>query len=157
MEKNKLIYLDYGAATPVDKDVLQAMEPYFADKFGNAGSIHAYGQEASRALDESREKIASILEVEPEEIIFTSSATESNNLALRGAVKGFSHLGLANREKNTLVTSGKTLTPRVIVLEIEHEAVLSTARDLEEDGVDVVYLPVSKEGVADVKKTRRST
>src|SRR3989338_8017195 len=79
------IYLDYAATTPCDPEVLKAMEPYFFEKFGNASSIHSFGQEARAAIEESREKLASFLGSKPEDIIFTSGGTESNNFAVQGA------------------------------------------------------------------------
>src|SRR3989338_4894206 len=82
----KRIYLDYAATTPVDKEVLKAMLPYFSDKFGNASSVHSFGQEAIAAIDQSREKIAEFFSCDFSEIIFTGSATESNNLAIKGLV-----------------------------------------------------------------------
>ena len=83
----KKIYLDYAATAPMDPLVKKAMEPYFSEKFGNPGSLHSFGQEALKAIDESREKIAKTIGAGFREIIFTGSATEANNLALRGAVK----------------------------------------------------------------------
>ena len=84
----KSIYLDYAATTPVDKEVLKAMAPYFSLKFGNPSSIHSFGQEAIAAIDMAREKIAKLLNCDFSEIIFTGSATEANNLAIIGFVKG---------------------------------------------------------------------
>ena len=81
--KNK-IYLDYAATTPVDPRVVKAMLPYFSEKFGNTMSLHIFGQEAKQALEESREAVADLMKAKPEEIIFTGSATESNNLVLKG-------------------------------------------------------------------------
>src|SRR5687767_8534540 len=80
-----MIYLDYAATTPVDKRVLDAMMPYFRESYGNPSSVHRYGQKAEDAMDGAREKIAAILHCQPEEIIFTSCGTESDNLAIRGA------------------------------------------------------------------------
>src|SRR3989338_5022152 len=80
----KKIYLDYAATTPVDKRVLKAMEPYFSEKFGNTMSLHSFGQEAKLALENSRAVLADLINAKPNEIIFTSSATESNNTALKG-------------------------------------------------------------------------
>ena len=85
--KSERIYLDYAATTPVDPAVLRAMKPYFSEKFGNAGSLHSFGQEAIAAVDRSRESVAKAISAEFREVIFTSSATEANNLALRGIVK----------------------------------------------------------------------
>ena len=82
----KRIYFDHAATTALDKDVLGKMKPYFSDKFGNASSLHAFGQEAKAALDESRQKVANILNCDPLEIIFNSGGTESDNLAIKGPV-----------------------------------------------------------------------
>ena len=138
----KKIYLDYAATTPVDPLVLKAMLPYFKEKFGNPGSLHSYGQEAIAAVDDSREKIARSIGAEFREIIFTGSATEVNNLALRGIVEGFN---------NTY-----NLTPRIFVSSIEHESILETCRDMERDGVEIIYLPVDKFGVVNLKKLEES-
>lgn len=145
--KGMRVYFDYAATTPIDPDVEKAMKPYFglpSAKFGNPNSLHSFGQIARGAVDESREKIAQTLGVGFREIIFTGSATEANNLALRGVVKGF-------RKRN-----GKSDGVRIIVSAIEHESVLETARDLESDGVEVVYLPVSRQGKIDLKKLKEA-
>lgn len=131
------IYLDYAAATPVHPIVLRAMEPYFLERFGNAGSLHSFGQEAIAALDAARETIAASIKADFQEIFFTGSATEANNLVLRGIV---------NRRPK----------PRIIISSIEHESILETARDLENNGVDVIYLPVDKTGVVDLKKLEKN-
>lgn len=135
------IYLDYAATTPVDPAVLAAMRPYFGVRFGNPGSVHSAGQIASAALDKSRARVAEVLGADFRDIIFTASATEANNLALRGVVKGFRVQGSGYR-------------PRIIVSSIEHESVLETAKDLEREGVEVVYIPVSREGFIDLKKLK---
>lgn len=133
------IYLDYAATTPVDERVKKAMEPFLSDSFGNAGSLHVYGQEASAALDLSREKITKILGAEFGEVVFTGSATEANNLAIRGAVK-------KARSKHGITK------PKIIVSSIEHESVLETARDLNrENEAEIVVLPVNEEGIIDAK------
>ncbi len=85
--KCERVYLDYAASTPVDPRVLRAMGPYFAEKFGNPGSLHSFGQEAIAAVDKSREAIARAIGTDFREIIFTGSATEANNIALRGVIK----------------------------------------------------------------------
>ena len=115
------------------------MRPYFSLAFGNPGSLHSFGQEAIYALDCGRETIAAALGADFREIIFTGSATEANNLALRGAIKGF-----------RLKVLG--FSPKIIVSSIEHESILETAEDLKKEGVEVVYLPVQEEGLVDLKK-----
>ncbi|MCX6729950.1 MAG: aminotransferase class V-fold PLP-dependent enzyme, partial [Candidatus Portnoybacteria bacterium] len=83
----KKIYLDYAATTPLDASVLKKMMPYLTDKYGNASSIHRFGQEAGDAIDDAREKVAKFLNCKPTEVIFTGSASESDNLAIRGLIK----------------------------------------------------------------------
>ncbi len=165
------IYLDYAATTPLDPQVFKAMQLYFSEKFGNAGSIHSYGQEAMTALDKSRETVAKAIGAKFNEIIFTSSATEANNLALRGIVGVWID---AHRNRNNLVAqdfpparlpsqsprgSSKhqiQTQPRMIVSAIEHESILETAKDLEMLGVEVIYLSVTKEGFVDLAKLKKS-
>jgi cysteine desulfurase len=144
MTQSGKIYLDYAATTPVDPAVLRAMQPYFSERFGNAGSLHSFGQEAIAAIDAARETVAASLGADFREIIFTGSATEANNLAVRGALGG------------SQTPNHRLVKPRIIVSTVEHESVLETARDLENDGVDVVYLPVDKAGVVDLKKLKAS-
>ncbi len=130
------IYLDYAASTPVHPEVFKIIQPYFNEKFGNAGSVHSFGREAMAVLDSARESVAKTLGAKFHEIIFTSSATEANNLALRGIIKKLN------------VSSGKFVMPpyRIITTPIEHESVQETTADLKKEGIDVVYLPVSREG-----------
>jgi cysteine desulfurase len=125
--------MDHSATTPVAPEVLQAMLPYLSDKFGNASSLHSFGQEAKEALEESREKVAKLLAANPEEIIFTSGGTESDNLALKG---------IARRNKD----KGK----HIITTSVEHPAILETCKKLEKEGFAVTYLPVTSEGLVDL-------
>ncbi|MCC6037953.1 MAG: cysteine desulfurase NifS [Armatimonadetes bacterium] len=124
------IYLDYAATTPLDPRVLEAMMPYMTEHFGNPNSIHSFGREARRAIDEAREKIAQLLNCQPSEIVFTSGGTESDNLALRGVAEAYRHKG------NHIVTTA-----------IEHHAVLRTCKALEDMGFFVTYLPVDEHGL----------
>jgi cysteine desulfurase len=124
------IYLDYAATTPLDPRVLEAMMPYMTEHFGNPNSIHSFGREARRAIDEAREKIAQLLNCQPSEIVFTSGGTESDNLALRGVAEAYRHKG------NHIVTTA-----------IEHHAVLRTCKALEDMGFSVTYLPVDEHGL----------
>jgi cysteine desulfurase len=144
------IYLDSAATTPLDKGVLKAMSPYFSEKFGNPGAIHNFGQEAMKAIDESRQKIIKIMEGDILEdfrnVIFTGSATEANNLALRGIVKDF------YRSKR----NERYLPVRIIVSSIEHDSVFKTAEDLESEGVEVVYLPVLRNGLLDLNELKNN-
>jgi cysteine desulfurase len=128
----KRIYMDHSATTPVAPEVLQAMIPYFSEKYGNASSLHSFGLEAKEALESSREKVARLLGADPSEIIFTSGGTESDNLALKGTA-------YRNREK------GK----HIITTSIEHPAILETCRRLEKEGFRVTYLPVESDGLLD--------
>ena len=137
--KQKQVYLDNAATTPVDEKVLKVMLPYFSEKFGNASSLHYPGEEARRAVEESREIIANAIGAKYKEIIFTSGGTESNNLAIKGL---FFHF---NKE-------GKN---HIIISKIEHDCVLNACKWLEKQGADVTYLDVDKEGFVnseDVKK-----
>ena len=128
------VYLDYHATTPLDPRVLEVMLPYFEAKFGNPASrSHAYGWEACRAVELARHQVAALIGAEPEEIIFTSGATESDNLAIKGVAE-------ARRE------SGRHL---VTVL-TEHKAVLDTCKHLESCGFEVTFLPVGRDGRIDL-------
>lgn len=148
------IYLDYASTTPVDPRVLSAMRPYFSERFGNPGSLHSYGQEAQAALDAARESVAAQLGADFREIIFTGSATEANNLALRGALKAFSFKLPGVSENQKLKANSYKLKPRIIVSAVEHESVLATARDLEREGAELKVLPVDKNGRVDLKNLR---
>ncbi len=137
-KKLSKIYLDYAATAPVDPQVLKAMSPYFSEKFGNTMSLYSLGQEAKQSLEESRETISGLIKAKPEEIIFTSSATESNNLALKG-------IAFANKNKGG----------HIIISQIEHPCVMESAKWLEKQGVEVTRLKVDKYGQVnpdDVKK-----
>lgn len=134
--KNK-IYLDYVATTPTDPRVFREMLPYFTKKFGNTMSLHNFGQEAKQALEESREVVADLIKAKPNEIIFTGSATESNNLALKG-------IAFANRKK------GK----HIIISQIEHPCIMESAKWLESRGFKVTRLPVEKYGLVSPNDVR---
>ncbi len=136
-QKNK-IYLDYAATTPVDSKVLKVMAPYLQKKYGNPGSIHSWGQEAQAAIDNAREKVAKFLNCKSSEILFTGSATESNNLAIRGLFKA-----LKRRKRE-----GEKV--HIITSEIEHKAVIETCEDLEKDGVTISYIPVGRDGIVNL-------
>jgi len=128
----KQIYMDYAASTPVDPPVVKAMLPYFNKYHGNASSLHDFGVKSAAVLQESREIIAHIIGARPQEIIFTSSATESNNMALKG-------VAFANREK------GK----HILVSAIEHDCVLASAAWLKKQGFEIEKIPVNKYGLVD--------
>lgn len=130
----KQIYLDHASTTPVRAEVLEAMLPYFSEKFGNPSSIYPLGQEASDVLSEARETIANTIGAKPREVFFTSGGTESDNWA----IKGFMHAN-ATRGKH-LITSA-----------IEHHAVLHACESLEREGFEVTYLPVDEHGMVSVE------
>lgn len=141
----KKIYFDHSATTPVDPEVFWAMKPYLSNEFGNASSLHSFGQKARAAVEAAREQAAKFLACEPKEIIFTSGATESNNLAILGFVRR--ERGLDPKRKIHVITSA-----------IEHPAVLEVCRELKKEEVMVTYLQVSRAGlvrVEDVKKAIR--
>lgn len=123
-------------------EVLAAMRPYFLKRFGNASSPHRFGREAKNALDESRSKIAAVLNAESEEVIFTSGGSESDNLALLGAARASKY---TNTNGNHIITSA-----------IEHPAVFNTCKYLERNGFKVTYAPVSRDGIVDVDEIERA-
>lgn len=131
---NVPVYLDYQATTPLDPRVLNAMLPYLKSKFGNPHSVHhAYGWEAERAVELARRRIATLVGAQPEEIYFTSGATESNNLAIKGAATA------SPKERGHVVTCAT-----------EHKCVLETVKGIEGDGFDVTVLPVQSDGLIDL-------
>ncbi len=134
------IYMDNHATTPVDPRVVEAMLPYFTNQFGNAASRnHPFGWEAEKAVETAREQIAALIHSSPKEIIFTSGATESDNLAIKGVAEMY-------REKGN----------HIITMVIEHKAVLDTCKRLEKNGYQVTYLPVAKDGRIDLDDLRRA-
>jgi cysteine desulfurase len=132
------IYLDHNATTAVDPAVLDAMLPYFSADFGNASSIHTFGQRARAAIETAREQVATLLNARPQEIVFTSGGTESDNHAI---------FGVALHSFTSLASSTSLTSPHVIATTIEHEAVLNACQALEKQGVAVAYLPVNREGL----------
>ena len=137
-QKQKPIYLDYAATTPIDRRVLDKMLPYMTEMFGNpASNSHAYGWEAEEAVEEARKNIADLINADSKEIVFTSGATESNNLAIKGAAQFYK-------------TKGKHL----ITVKTEHKAVLDTMRELERQGFEVTYLGVQENGLIDLEELK---
>ncbi|MGI8410069.1 MAG: cysteine desulfurase family protein, partial [Pyrinomonadaceae bacterium] len=131
------IYLDHSATTPVDPEVLDAMLPFLIDKFGNASSIHFFGQEARGAVDRARHQVADLIHARPNEIVFTSGGTEANNLAIRGLLEAIQRKpDRKEKLKNNIITSA-----------IEHSAVKNVCEDLEKKGYSVTYLPVYETGI----------
>ncbi|CAG9176922.1 Cysteine desulfurase IscS [Cupriavidus pampae] len=128
------IYMDYSATTPVDPRVADKMIPYLREQFGNPASrSHAYGWDAERAVEEAREQVAALVGADPREIVWTSGATESNNLAIKGAANFYSGKG-----------------KHIITVKTEHKAVLDTTRELERQGFEVTYLDVKDDGLIDM-------
>lgn len=135
--KTRHVYLDHAATTPMDTEVFEKMKPFFKDIYGNPSSIYQKGQEARYEMDKARMSIAEILGCSPEEIIFTSGGTESDNLAI---------FGIAHANKN----KGK----HIITSSIEHHAVLHACEELETEGFEVTYIPVDKDGIVDPENVK---
>ncbi len=128
------IYMDYSATTPVDPRVVDKMVPYLREQFGNPASrSHAYGWDAERGVEEAREQVAALVNADPREIIWTSGATESDNLAIKGAAHFYQGKG-----------------KHIITVKTEHKAVLDTCRELEREGFEVTYLDVKEDGLIDL-------
>ena len=131
------VYLDYQATTPCDPRVLKAMLPWFTEKFGNPHSVtHAYGREAEAAVERARSQLAAIIKADPREIIFTSGATESNNLAVKGALRFHRQFG----------------KDHVVTLATEHKCVIESCRAMEAEGFRATYLPVEPSGLVDLER-----
>jgi cysteine desulfurase len=129
-----MIYLDYNATTPIDKEVANAMRPFLDEYFGNPSSVHAYGIKTKLAVEKARAQIASLINCEPSEIVFTSGGTESNNYAIKGTA-------LANKHKgNHIITSS-----------IEHPAVFEVCEYLSLNSFEITYLPVDEFGMVNPK------
>lgn len=135
----KRIYLDHAATTALDGRVFEKMSPYFMGIYGNANSQHSFGRDAQKAVDEARDTIAKLIGAKPGEIYFTSGGTESDNWALKGVCKALKNKG-----------------NHVIISKIEHAAMLSTAKELEKDGVEVSYIGVDEEGFIDLEELKNS-
>lgn len=133
------VYLDNNATTKMDNEVFEAMVPYLTEYYGNASSLHLFGKETNKAMNESRETIAKYLGAEPNEIIFTASGSESDNLAIRGIARAYK-----NRGKH------------IIASPIEHPAIKNTLKDLEDEGYEVTILHVDKNGMLDVEELKNA-
>ncbi|MFM0000359.1 IscS subfamily cysteine desulfurase [Paraburkholderia dipogonis] len=132
------IYMDYSATTPIDPRVVDKMIPYLREQFGNPASrSHSYGWAAERAVEEARENVAALVNADPREIIWTSGATESDNLAIKGAAHFYKSKG-----------------KHIITVKTEHKAVLDTCRELEREGFEVTYLDVKDDGLIDLEKLK---
>jgi cysteine desulfurase len=132
------IYFDHNATTPVDREVLEAMLPFLSGEYGNASSIHTFGQKARAAVETAREQVAALIGARPQEIVFTSGGTEADNHAIFG-----------------IVEASGGISKHVITTAIEHEAVLNTCQALEKRGVGVTYLPVDDSGRIDLDLLRQ--
>jgi cysteine desulfurase len=140
----KRIYLDYAATTPVDKKVLKAMLTYFSEKYGNAMSLHSFGKVASEAVEKSRLQIAEFFGAQKEEIIFTSGATESNNLVIKGVVKAY----WSNREHKIM--------PHIITSAFEHHCVLDACKSVEKENLaEITYIRPNQEGLISVQDVEK--
>ncbi len=128
-----MIYMDHSATSPVDPEVFEAMKPYFVDNFGNASTLYSLGRDARKAMEAARENVASLIGAKPEEVIFTSGGTESDNIAIKGTAYRLKNKG------NHIITSA-----------IEHPAVRETCKYLEKNGFEVTYLPVYEDGIVRV-------
>lgn len=135
--KDHLLYFDYNATTPVDKRVLDEMMPFLTDNFGNANSSHQFGIGANEAVKNSRLKVADLIGVDSNEIVFTSSSTEAVNLAIKGVAENYSSKG-----------------KHIITVSTEHSAVLDTCKHLETKGYEVTYMSVSVDGLIDLKELK---
>lgn len=133
------VYLDNSATTPIDREVFEVMTPFLKEKFGNASSIHFFGQEARAAVDRARHQVAELINARPNEIVFTSGGTESNNLAIRG-----------------LLEANEKYGKHIITSEIEHSAVKEVCADLEKRGLQVTYLPVYEDGIVKIKDVKNA-
>jgi cysteine desulfurase len=134
------VYMDYGSASPVDKRVLEAMIPFFDTDVGNASSLHLAGRKAKRELENARKIVANLIGApNPKSVIFTSCATESNNLALRGAAMRYKDKG------NHIITTS-----------IEHMSVMNTLKDLQRNGFEVTFLPVDKDGLVSPEQVKNA-
>jgi cysteine desulfurase len=155
----KRVYLDHNATTAVEPEVLAAMLPYLSGEYGNAASIHNFGQKARAAVETAREQVAALIGARPQEIVFTSGGTESDNHAIFGALGAFVSWP-AIPSANPLEDLSKRFSvghhKHIITTAIEHEAVLNTCQALEKQGVAVTYLPVDREGLISLDALRQA-
>ncbi|PIR73507.1 MAG: cysteine desulfurase NifS [Candidatus Moranbacteria bacterium CG10_big_fil_rev_8_21_14_0_10_35_21] len=141
----KKIYLDYAATTPVSKEVLKEMLPFFSEKFGNAMSVHSFGQEALEAVDLARERVANFFGAQIGEIIFASGATEANNLAIKGLIKSY-YADPKNKIK-----------PHIITTIFEHHCVLNACKAVEKENLaEITYLPIGKDGIINPTQLKKA-
>jgi cysteine desulfurase len=149
------VYLDHNATTPVDPEVLDAMLPYFSGEYGNASSIHTFGQKARAAVETAREQVAALIGARPQEIIFTSGGTEADNHAIFG-IGGAAAASFSQAHDPSEGPRKVFPLPHIIATAIEHEAVLNTCQALEKRGIPVTYLAVDGDGQIDLQALRNS-
>ena len=128
------IYLDHGATTKLNEEVFEAMKPYLFELYGNPSSLHFFGREVRKGMEEAREKVAAAIGAQPREIVFTSGGTESDNLAIRGVARA------QQKKGNHIITSA-----------VEHHAVFDACNALKEEGFDITVIPVDETGMVSVK------
>lgn len=145
----KIIYLDHAATTPIDPQVLKEMLPYLEEKYGNASSQHSFGQDAMKAVNKARKQVADFLNCSMDEVIFTSGATESNNLAIMGYIR---YLKISP----VLSFIKRGIKPHIITSQIEHPAVFAVCQAMEREGVEVTYVGVNNEGLVDVEEIKKA-
>jgi cysteine desulfurase len=157
------VYLDHNATTPVDPEVFDAMLPYFSGEYGNASSIHTFGQKARAAVETAREQVAGLIGARPQEIVFTSGGTEADNHAIFGIAEASVLASSRSRDigRNATPTARDLQAinaplPHIVTTAIEHEAVLNTCQALEKRGISVNYLPVDRDGQIDLQALRDS-
>ena len=160
MKKNskKIVYMDNASSTPIERSVFLEMKKFMTDEFGNPGSLHQKGVMARNALDNARKKVADILSAMPDEIIFTSSGTESNNLAILGLIENcklsLDSLGTLSLSNGEIENSA---LPHIVTTNIEHSSILETCRYLEKTNqAEVTYVPVEPNGIVDPEKIKKA-
>ena len=147
MAETRKVYLDHSATTPADPRVVEAMLPYLTEKFGNASSVHSFGQEARAAVDRARREVAALIGARANEIVFVSGGTEANNLALRGITD-------ASQTRKNFSNDGSTKKGHVITTSIEHSSVRGISDELEKHGWDITRLPAYEEGIVRIEDVR---
>jgi len=147
MAETRKVYLDHSATTPADPRVVEAMLPYLTEKFGNASSVHSFGQEARAAVDRARREVAALIGARANEIVFVSGGTEANNLALRGITD-------ASQTRKNLSNGSSTKKGHVITTSIEHSSVRGISDELEKRGWDITRLPAYEEGIVRIEDVR---
>jgi cysteine desulfurase len=151
------IYLDHSATTPLDPQVLKKMQPYLTDVFGNASSAHSFGQEAMKGIDWAREQLVNLFGCKFKEIIFTSGATESNNLVIQGIVRAFRESASAPQGADKTKASADLRKYHIITSQIEHPAVLEPCQELAKQGlIEVTYVGVNKNGLVNVEEIKKA-